>query len=77
MSRLGDWLQRARELDQEGKLGLFSWLGCVSLLAVCVSIVSVLMGAAFAIAGNTEGLLLVIVILLACVLLVIATRPAE
>jgi hypothetical protein len=34
------------------------------------------MGALFAVARNTEGLLLVIVILLACILLVVATRPA-
>lgn len=74
MSRLSDWLRRVQELDQEGEAGLFSWSGCVSLLAVCVSVASVLMGATFAIARNTEGLLLVIVILLACLLLVAATK---
>jgi hypothetical protein len=66
-----------RELDQEGEAGLFSWSGCVSLLAVIVSVVRVLMGAAFAIGGSTDGLLLVIVILLACILLVVATRPVQ
>jgi len=71
-----DWLRRVRELDQEGELGLFSWSGYVSLLAVCVSVAGVLMGALFAVARNTEGLLLVIVILLACILLVVSTRPA-
>lgn len=76
MSRLSDWLHCVRELDQEGELGLFSWSGCVPLLAVVVSIVSVLMGATFAIARNTEGLLLVIVILLACILPVMATKSA-
>jgi hypothetical protein len=63
-----------RELDQEGELGLFSWPGCVSLLGVCVSIPSVLAGVAFAIARDTEGLLLVIVILLACILLLVSTK---
>ena len=76
MSRPGDWLQRVSELDQEGELGLWSWSGCVSLLAVCVSSASILMGAFFAIGRHTDGLLLVIVILLACILLVVATRPA-
>ena len=74
MSRLSDWLQRVSELDQEGELGLFSWSGCVTLLAVCASASSVLMGALFTVARNTEGLLLVIVILLACILLVVATK---
>ena len=45
-------------------------------VVVCVSASSVLMGALFAVARNTEGLLLVMVILLACILLVVATRPA-
>jgi membrane protein required for beta-lactamase induction len=75
VNRLGDWLRCVSEVDQEGELGLFSWSDCVSLLAVCVSASSVLMGALFAVARNTEGLLLVIVILLACILLVVATRP--
>lgn len=44
MSRLSDWLRRVQELDQEGELGLFSWSGCVPLLAVVVSMVSVLTG---------------------------------
>ena len=43
----------------------------LELLAACVSAVSVLMGVLFAVARNTEGLLLVIVILL-----VVATRSA-
>ena len=76
MSKVRDRLQRVRELDQEGEAGLFSWSGCVTLLAVCASAVSVLMGALFAVARNTDGLLLVIVHLLACTLLVVATRPA-
>jgi 1,4-dihydroxy-2-naphthoate octaprenyltransferase len=76
MNTVRDWLGRVSELDQEGELGLFSWSGCVTLLAVVVSVVSILMGALFAIARNTEGLWLVIVILLACILLVVATRPA-
>ena len=62
--------------DQPGELGLFSWSGCVPLLVVVVSIVSVLMGATFAIAQNIEGLLLVFVILLACILLVVATKAS-
>jgi hypothetical protein len=43
----------------------------LELLAACVSAASVLMGALFAVARNTEGLLLVIVILL-----VVVTRSA-
>jgi hypothetical protein len=70
-----DWLRYVSEWDQEGETGLFSWSGCGSSLAVCVSASSVLMGALFAVACNTEGPLLVIVILLACILLVVATKP--
>jgi hypothetical protein len=44
MSRLSDWLECV-QLDQEGELSLFSWSGCVTLLAVVVSAVSVLKGA--------------------------------
>jgi hypothetical protein len=79
MNPIRDWLRRVRELDQEGELGLFSWSGCVSLLGVCASLAAILMGVTFAIARNTEGLLLVIVILLACILLLVATgkRPGN
>ena len=76
MNKVRDWLRRVRELDREGEAGLFSWSGCVSLLGVCVSVASVLMGALFAITRNTEGLLLVIVILLACILMVVSTKAA-
>ena len=76
MNKVRGWLHRVRELDQEGELGLFSWSGCVSLLGVSVSFATVLMGVTFAIARSTEGLLLVIVILLACILLVVATKAS-
>lgn len=74
MSRLGDWLQRVRELNHQGERGLFSWPGCVSLLGVCVSFAAVLMNVNFTMARNTEGLVLVIVILLACILMVVSTK---
>ena len=48
--------------------------GCVMLLGVFLSVLGIAAGVVFAIAGNTEGLLLVVIVLLAAILLQLSTK---
>lgn len=73
MSQLREWLRRLRELDREGELGLWSWRGCVSILGAFLALLGILAAVTFAIHEDTEGLLLVIAILLSGILFVVAT----
>ena len=74
MNRVRDWQRRLRELDQQGELGLFSWSGCVSTLGVFIAFIGVAAGVFYAFERFTEGLLLVIVFLLAGILLVLSVK---
>lgn len=74
MTPIRDWLRRLHDLDQEEELGLWSWPGCVSILGAFLAFIGALMAVTFAIREDTEGLLLVIAILLAGILFVVATK---
>jgi hypothetical protein len=52
------------------------WLasGCITVFGVLFSFIGVIVGIWFALAGNTDGLLLVIVGLLAAILFVMVTK---
>ena len=62
------WLRRLRELSEEGEAGLWSWSGCVPVLAFVLATVAIGAAVAFAIYDDTTGLMLVIVMLLAGIL---------
>jgi hypothetical protein len=64
MHPIRDWLPRLRELEDEGKTGLFSLPGCISRLEWVLSLVSLVMIVAFAIAGYAEGVVVTIAIVL-------------
>jgi hypothetical protein len=54
--------------------GFWTWPGCVSLLGVFLAFIGVAAGVYYAINQYTDGLLLIIVFLLAGILLVVSTR---
>ena len=62
-----------RDLPRIDEPDFWSGAGCVRLFAVFLAVISIAAGVLFALGGSVEGLLLVIIFLLAGILVLLAT----
>jgi hypothetical protein len=71
MMPIRDWLRRLQGLVDEGETGPFPSPGCVSRLEWVAALISLVIIVAFAITGNTVGVVATIGIVLVGVLLLV------
>ena len=62
------------DLPDIGDPGFFTWPGCASLFAIFLAVLGIAMGVFYTLQEYTEGLLLVIIFMLAGLLVVVATK---
>lgn len=62
------------DLPDIGDPGFFTLPGCASLFGIFMAVLGIAVGVYFAISQHTDGLLLVIIFMLAGLLVVVATK---